>query len=447
MDIYNESGDPTRTPYQIRQKPRWIGWRWGTKMPDRTWVYFNRSDLVEHDGHLWHMDDDGIMTRAQKLPVCIETGRAASVSNSGTWAPFEAALDAYQRGLVDGLGYVLDAGEALIDLDGCIVGGALEPSARAIVTKLDSYAEVSVSGCGVHVLIGSGDFEPDRGCKCGDAEVYVGGHTNRYATISGRVLDGFELYDDDGGDVLADVYADLFKDIEPKGASGSDEDMDALGTPPDYTFTEQDEHDIAWMCGHFRHGYAMFVNGDFTRWAKDREQYQPKKARTRSEADAALASYLLAATEGDLDRAYKLFCASGMRRKKFFEIHNGRHTYAAMTIARAARGTNPERTRKNAIRRRDEVLDGCEAYDGHPALGGYPPRLIVLVSLMKESDVTDAMLRGFMARDAPLSIRQPMRNLVEGYRPELVSWIVRNWEFVSATCYSFDFSKIRREVK
>ena len=423
---------PERFPRRMRDKPRWICWRWGMKDSSGAWRFFRREELVLREGHLWHANGDGTEDRAEKLPVSAQTMRAASVANPRTWATFGEALAAWRAGKCDGLGYVLDHHEVLVDIDGCVEDGELSPFARACVNKLCSYAEFSVSGGGVHIVIVAEGFEPDRGMRGARCEVYAGGHTNRYCTVSGDVLEGFEELEEDGEDVLRDLYESEFADAKPVNLGELAETLDILAQIQLEESTPEDAHDVAWMCGHFRWGRALYARGDFAGWARDRELYQPNKDRSQSEADAALTSYLLAATGGNMDRTLTLLCRSAMWRPKYDEIHDGRHPYSAMTVARVSQAVSHERMRLDAIARRDERLEE------------YPHRFARLASLMREHDVTDMMLRHYMAHGAPPELRASPSKSVMTYRPALVGWLERNIEAVAGYEYAFDFTSVRR---
>ena len=101
---------------------------------------------------------------------------------------------AYQRGDLDGTGYVLhrspgDNGPGLvgIDLDHCRdpQTGALEPWAQEIIDALNTYGEASPSGEGVRLfLLGK---LPPHGRKRGNFEAY---ETARYVTVTGQHIDG-----------------------------------------------------------------------------------------------------------------------------------------------------------------------------------------------------------------------------------------------------------------
>ncbi len=420
---------PERFPDRMRRKPRWMGWIWGAKEPSGRWTQFDPDTLEPHDGHMWHRRADGTLEAASKLPKNVRTLRAGSVSDPSTWSTFEAALDALRRGDVHGLGYVLDDGEALVDLDGCIRRGELDGFSRAVVSKLDSYAERSVSGHGVHVICVADGFIPDRGQKGARVEVYVGGHTNRYCTVSGDVLDGREELNEDAEDVLADLYQTEFADRPIVTANAYEEAAEFMRELEDVKLTKDDERAVAWMCGHYRHGRDMFEKGNYLGWASDRDKYSPGSDNSRSAADAALTAYLLAATDGDADRTLALLNMSGMRRPKYAEIHDGKHRYDVITVAKTRKKVNPARMRQDAFDRRDERLD---------TLVGWRPDLRELADLMRADDVTDPMLRYVMAYHATGPAQQEYGKPLYKYRADLIRWIVTQWARVVELAYTYD---------
>lgn len=91
-----------------------------------------------------------------KVPYNPTTGRRAASDDPATWATLAAAVAAYLTGQYDGIGYFLaeDEGVLFFDLDKSRdEGGGLKPWAAEIVRDLDSFAEYSVTGGGVHVFV------------------------------------------------------------------------------------------------------------------------------------------------------------------------------------------------------------------------------------------------------------------------------------------------------
>ena len=120
-----------------------------------------------------------------KIPYSPNTGRFASTTDSRTWATFSEALEAFESGRYDGIGFVFSSGDpfAGVDLDNCRnpVTGELEEWAAKIVTALGGYAEASPSGTGVHIIVRG--KAPNR--KRGRVEAYS---ERRFFTVTGEVI-------------------------------------------------------------------------------------------------------------------------------------------------------------------------------------------------------------------------------------------------------------------
>ena len=102
------------------------------------------------------------------------------------WVDYSTALQAYQRGEFDGIGFSLGAMDSLggADIDHCIKDGKIESWALSIIDELGGYAEVSPSGTGVRVF--GLTSRTVKGRKKGDVEMYCDG---RYLTVTGHKLD------------------------------------------------------------------------------------------------------------------------------------------------------------------------------------------------------------------------------------------------------------------
>lgn len=87
-----------------------------------------------------------------KAPYQAKNGRLASKTNPEDWASFEEAVAAVERFKMAGVGFVVSPPFIGFDIDACIVDGTIKPFAWEIIEKIDSYAEVSPSGTGVHII-------------------------------------------------------------------------------------------------------------------------------------------------------------------------------------------------------------------------------------------------------------------------------------------------------
>ena len=142
-------------PEELRQRRQWVVWK-----------------LEERGG------------KPTKVPYIAGGGKASS-TDSLTWRSFEEAVQALETGRYNGIGFVFSSGDpfAGVDLDDCRdpETGELEEWAAKIVEAFGSYAEVSQSRTGVHIIVMG--KAPNK--KRGKVEAYS---SERYFTMTGRVL-------------------------------------------------------------------------------------------------------------------------------------------------------------------------------------------------------------------------------------------------------------------
>jgi putative DNA primase/helicase len=148
--------DGARLPVEIRESVRAVVWRFvpvpGREKPDKVPYQAQRPDQL------------------------------AAVDNPGTWGSFDQALAVVATGRADGVGIVFGDGLVGVDLPHCrtVDTGAITPEAVATMRMLDSYAEVSPSGSGLHVLVRAALLTADE----------------RRLLAGGRRKDGVQMYAD-----------------------------------------------------------------------------------------------------------------------------------------------------------------------------------------------------------------------------------------------------------
>lgn len=147
-------------PEELRARHQWVAWR-----------------LEERKGEV------------TKVPYTPRTGCRASSTDLMTWSTFEKVLEAYESGKrYDGIGFVFCSGDPYVgvDLDGCVgpETGEIAPWAVRIIDALDSYAELSPSGRGVHIIARG---KIPAGGRRGPVEVY---RQDRFFTVTGHILGG-----------------------------------------------------------------------------------------------------------------------------------------------------------------------------------------------------------------------------------------------------------------
>jgi hypothetical protein len=266
---------------------------------------------------LWRYETRG--GKRTKVPYA-GPGRHAAVDNPQTWTTYDRAQAAAPE--FDGLGFVF-TGTAYcgLDLDHCVDdAGTMEPWARAIVQRFNSYTERSPSGLGAHILI-RGRLPGEQRGRCrkglgpggaGGVELYSTGH---YFTVTGDHLPETPTTIEARQSELERFVDEMFP---PKPALARPMDS---GRVEGLVLTDRALLDKA----------TRAKNGEaFQRlWAGDWSGYG-----SQSEADLALCAHLAFWTRRDPERLDRLFRASGLMREKWDE-QRGRDTYGALTIARA----------------------------------------------------------------------------------------------------------------
>ena len=146
-------------PRCLRALDRWVCWRWEPQ-DDPAKKHKKRPQTPNH--------------------------QPASTTNPATWSSFADVEAAYLADDWTGVGLVLPSGLVGVDLDDCLTDGKLSAAAALIVSRLDTYCEISPSGTGVK-LIGSGQLAPDlaKTCHKRGVELYDE-HSARYFTLTGR---------------------------------------------------------------------------------------------------------------------------------------------------------------------------------------------------------------------------------------------------------------------
>ena len=272
---------PEGIPAELRALPRWVLWRWW-------WT-----------GSKW--------TKPPYQP----DGTNASTTDSATWVAFEYAIAVYLGGGFDGIGFVLTDDDDLagVDLDHVVdpETGSIEPGALGIVTRIDSFTELSPSGTGLRCVVHA-PHAPRVGRKLGRTEMYS---TGRYLTFTGHRLEALPATIEHRD---AEYLAEHARAFPPKPAP---ERQPASGAQ-----TLSDAEVIARAVSA-RNGakVSALLTGDDSLHGGD-----------VSAADLALLASLAFWTQ-DAAQLDRLFRTSGRMRPKWDDRHSGDgRTYGAMTV-------------------------------------------------------------------------------------------------------------------
>ena len=116
---------------------------------------------------------------ADKIPKNPYTGHNAKSNDSGTWSDFDTACKACDQYNFDGIGFMFANGYFGVDLDHCIDNTDF---CDEFVETLQSYAEISKSGSGIHIICKG--LLPDGARRKGGVEMYSSG---RYFICTGNL--------------------------------------------------------------------------------------------------------------------------------------------------------------------------------------------------------------------------------------------------------------------
>lgn len=260
----------------------------------------------------------GGVGKPKKRPLNPRTSWPAAVDAPETWATFELAVEAANDELddeVDGIGFVFTAEDPFvgIDIDHCRNPrtGVLDEAAAALVRLLDSYTEISPSGCGVHVIARA--VLPGGGRRRGDVELYDRG---RYFTVTGQHLPGTPNTVNDRQDAVLAEYERL----------GAPSAVTEPSPQPVVVPVRSDEEALT-RARSAANGGKFVALYDEGAWSG--------RYGSQSEADQALCD-MLAYWCGDGVQVDRLFRASALMRPKWDELHSSHgSTYGEKAVANA----------------------------------------------------------------------------------------------------------------
>lgn len=272
-------------PAELKALPNWVCWK---AVPDE------RS----HSG-------------VSKKPVNALTGELAKSNDPSTWTTFDNAVKAAPRW--SGLGFMfgncdyfgVDVDDVREDIGIYREGG--ECIVSEFISTLGSYAELSQSGSGLHIICRG--HLPPRGRRRGNVEMYEEG---RFFVMTGdRIGETSEIRDcTESIKALHEKYIGGGRDPVPKP-------LPACGIP-------QTADEIVRLACNSKNGERFKAL-----WSGDISGYP-----SHSEADMAFCSMLAFWTGCDSAKMDAIFRQSGLMRDKWDRKQSG-STYGVLTIQRA----------------------------------------------------------------------------------------------------------------
>ena len=241
---------------------------------------------------LWKLEENN--GRMTKIPYQRDGLHKASSIGARTWCSYADAVSAlHDHPEMSGLGFVIEKRSRIvfIDIDHCIdEDGEISDTARDILSAFRgrSYAEVSQSGSGLHILTLGEIPRSFKNSKTG-VEMYSDG---RYVAFTGDAMIDRDL--EECPDALRYVF-DKYKTEKPEAKTIKD-----IWSAPLPVSALKGESDIISKAS--RHGrFASLYNGDF-----EKAGY-----RSQSEADLALCitiAYWCDRNPETIDRVFRSSC-------------------------------------------------------------------------------------------------------------------------------------------
>ena len=129
-------------------------------------------------------------TKKDKVPYRTN-GARADPSNPEHFTSLEKVMKVFDKGGYDGIGIGLFDDNIAIDIDDCVENGKLSAMAAEIVDSLGSYAELSISGTGVHIWARAPGLIYDNeryyfNNRTYGLEIYPAGVTTKFIVTTGN---------------------------------------------------------------------------------------------------------------------------------------------------------------------------------------------------------------------------------------------------------------------
>lgn len=297
-------------PQELKNLPNWICWK-AVPQPRRANRTFAQlpQEPARTPATKGSMDDP---EHIGKIPINPRTGGKAQSNNPDTWTDFDTALKASEQH--SGIGFMFGNSPFFgVDIDG------IEPDIRefldggnGIVSEfihaLRSYAELSPSGKGIHILC-RGEL-PQGARRRGNVEMYDSG---RFFTVTGNNIGEYTAVED---------CTEAIKPLHEKylGGTRSEPAQRVIQAAP-LPCSVSEVLEAASRAKNGSRFQALYA-GNFAEYS------------SQSEADMAFCNMLAFWTGRNAALMDEIFRNSGLMRDKWDRRQSG-STYGALTIQKA----------------------------------------------------------------------------------------------------------------
>ncbi|MHB9038899.1 MAG: phage/plasmid primase, P4 family [Armatimonadota bacterium] len=253
-----------------------------------------------------------------KIPYRTDrVGRGNAKSNDpSTWHTFDEVVEAAAKpkNRFDGIGFALTETDpyVFIDLDHVVDNDEIEPWARDMIARVDSYTEFSQSGMGIHIIARA--KKPGPRCRTHSKPQFEIYDSVRVVVFTGKLWPGSPSEINDAQQAVHEIYFEVFgenpRNVPPKETTRN---ARPVGMSDPVLIEEALSASNGEKFGRLWHGNTGEYNGD------------------ASAADMALCFMLAYRTDKDPVRMDRLFRESGLMRPKWDE-RRGAQTYGQITI-------------------------------------------------------------------------------------------------------------------
>ena len=242
---------------------------------------------------------------SDKIPKNPYTGNNAQSNNPSTWGTFADACAACAKYNFDGIGFMFAPPYFGVDLDHCI---DQTDFCDEFVETLQSYAEISKSGEGIHIIC-KGKL-PDGARRRGGVEMYSEG---RYFICTGNIYNPSYTSINECTESIKILHSKYLPTNVPKAE---------IRKPVEINL---DDSEIIDKARNSKNGmlFSLLYEGNW-------EGLYP----SQSEADQAFCNMLAFWTGRNETQMDRIFRASGLMRPKW-DTKRGANTYGNITIGKA----------------------------------------------------------------------------------------------------------------
>ena len=203
-------------PQELKLLKQWVVWKLekdGDRETKRPYIVAENAaekvaEILKKRASV--SDPQELTKKLEKVAEILK--KRASVSDPQTWCDFQSA-QILSASISCGIGFVFTKDDPyfFIDLDHCIdENGIINPSSKAIIDKINSYAQISQSKRGIHI-IGKGTHPEGIANRKGKFEIYTQG---RFCAMTGNVLEGFTSIEERQTEIN-EICAEIFKKPKP----------------------------------------------------------------------------------------------------------------------------------------------------------------------------------------------------------------------------------------